>query len=55
MTEFQELIQHMKNCGWEETCVMGDTYVIINPKVTDEKYESWLSAMKSCIEVASEA
>lgn len=51
---FNELIDKMKQSGWEEVCVIGDTYVITNSRVTDQQFDSWLEAIGSCIEVASD-
>lgn len=45
------IIDHMKACGWDQSILDG---MITNPNVTDDTFDNWQEAIKSCIEVASE-
>lgn len=53
---FDSLIAHMKTCGWSQVPGSGDKggYVIVNPGVTDDEYETWEEAIKATIEVGSD-
>lgn len=48
---FQKTVQHMKDCGWQES-FDGDNIVIFHENTTN-RYENWEDAIKACIEVAS--
>jgi hypothetical protein len=45
-----ELIEHMKDCGWEET----EAGIHLKGRTSDDDYYyAWVDAIKACIEVAS--
>lgn len=45
-----ELIEHMKVCGWSEV-PYGAGFIIVGPD--GQNFNEWSDALRACIEVAS--